>query len=220
MDSESSFRVDSLNFLYRGKVRDIYVINDEKLLIVQTDRLSAFDVILPDPIPGKGKLLTELSIFWFQKLAHVIPNHWLDECPSNYLTDDEFSRLKGRCMIVKRLKPLPVEAIVRGYLAGSGWKDYQTTGAICGVKLPPGLVEADKLPTPIFSPSTKANVGSHDENISFEMVVELIGLDYAEEVRESAMQYILRPQFTHWIGVSLLRILNLNLESIKRERFI
>ncbi|MDA0830113.1 MAG: phosphoribosylaminoimidazolesuccinocarboxamide synthase [Proteobacteria bacterium] len=177
-------QINSLEFLYRGKVRDIYKIDDERLLVVQTDRLSAFDVVLPDPIPGKGCLLTELSVFWFQKLSHLIPNHWLDHSPKEFLTDGEFEQVDGRAMVVRRLKPLPVEAIVRGYLAGSGWKEYRNTGSICGIVLPPNLQQAQQLPQTIFTPSTKADLGDHDENIAFESVVKKIGQNYASRIRE------------------------------------
>jgi phosphoribosylaminoimidazole-succinocarboxamide synthase len=180
--------IKSLEFVYQGKVRDIYQIDDTRLLVVQTDRLSAFDVILPDPIPGKGRLLTELSVFWFKKLSSVIPNHWLDQSPRDFLTDSEYAQVEGRSMVVRKLDPLPVEAIVRGYLAGSGWKEYLNTGAVCGIELPEGLVEASKLPQTIFTPSTKAAVGDHDENVSYEEIVATIGPEYATQVREKALQ--------------------------------
>tara|TARA_E500000331_G_scaffold111024_3_gene108076 strand:+ start:6092 stop:6985 length:894 start_codon:yes stop_codon:yes gene_type:complete len=176
--------IGSLEFLYRGKVRDIYKIDADRLLVVQTDRLSAFDVVLPNPIPGKGCLLTELSVFWFKKLSHIIPNHWLDYSPQEFVTDKESDQVKGRAMVVRKLKPLPVEAIVRGYLAGSGWKEYQKTAKICGISLPPNLREAQKLPETIFTPSTKAEVGDHDENISFKLVEDKIGVDHAGKIRE------------------------------------
>ena len=180
--------IKSLEFVYQGKVRDIYQIDDTRLLVVQTDRLSAFDVILPDPIPGKGRLLTELSVFWFKKLSSVIPNHWLDQSPRDFLTDSEYAQVEGRSMVVRKLDPLPVEAIVRGYLAGSGWKEYLNTGAVCGIELPEGLVEASKLPQTIFTPSTKAAVGDHDENVSYEAIVGTIGSEYASQVREKSLQ--------------------------------
>jgi len=180
--------ITSLEFLYRGKVRDIYKIDDDRLLVVQTDRLSAFDVVLPNPIPGKGRLLTELSVFWFKKLSHVIPNHWLDESPQDFVTDRERGQINGRAMVVRRLEPLPVEAIVRGYLAGSGWREYQNTGKICGIPLPPNLKEAQQLPRTIFTPSTKADIGDHDENISFELVEEKIGKEYADKIRDASCE--------------------------------
>ena len=179
-------KITSLEFLYRGKVRDIYKIDDDRLLVVQTDRLSAFDVILPDPIPGKGCLLTDLSVFWFKKLSNVISNHWLNQPPEDFVTAQELSQVAGRAMVVRRLKPLPVEAIVRGYLAGSGWKEYQQSGSICGIALPQNLREAEQLPKTIFTPSTKADIGDHDENISYELVEEKIGEDFAGRIRNAS----------------------------------
>ncbi len=178
----------SLKFLHRGKVRDIYEVDDQHLLIVQTDRLSAFDVILPTPVPGKGEVLTALSNFWFAKLGHVIPNHLSGIAPEDAVkTDADRAQVKGRAFVVKRLKPLPIEAIVRGYLVGSGWKDYKKTGAVCGIALPAGLQEAQKLPQPLFTPSTKAAVGEHDENISFEEAKKLLGDARAEEVKRATL---------------------------------
>jgi len=181
-------KLESLPFLYRGKVRDIYEVDAERLLVIQTDRLSAFDVILPTPVPGKGRVLTAMSLFWFRRLAHVIPNHLLDIAPESVVSRDEIEQVAGRSMVVRRLKPLPVEAIVRGYLAGSGWKEYQTTQAICGIALPAGLREAEKLPEPIFTPSTKAAIGDHDENVDYGEVEKLVGADYASQVRDKAIQ--------------------------------
>ena len=180
-------KLKSLPFLYRGKVRDIYEIDADRLLVVQTDRLSAFDVILPTPVPGKGRMLTAMSLFWFHRLAHIIPNHLLETRPETVVSPDEVDQIAGRSMVVRRLKPLPVEAIVRGYVAGSGWKDYQKTQAICGIALPAGLREAEKLPVPIFTPSTKAAIGTHDENIAYAEVEKLIGTDYAAQVRDKAI---------------------------------
>jgi len=178
----------SLPLLHRGKVRDLYAVDDQHLLIVQTDRLSAFDVILPDPIPGKGEVLTTMSNFWLNKLQHVIPNHLTGIAPESVVkTDAERAQVRGRAFVAKKLKPLPIEAIVRGYLAGSGWKDYQKTGSVCGIKLPAGLREAEKLPEPLFTPSTKAAVGAHDENISFAQAVELLGEARANEVRDATL---------------------------------
>jgi phosphoribosylaminoimidazole-succinocarboxamide synthase len=182
---ESSLR--SLPFLHRGKVRDIYAVDEDKLLIIQTDRLSAFDVILPTPVPGKGRVLTMLSNFWFEKLAHVIPNHLTGIAPESVVAAGERDQVAGRSFVVRRFKPLMIEAVVRGYVAGSGWKDYQKTGAICGIALPPGLREADRLPQPIFTPATKAPAGQHDENISFDEAGKLVGADYAAQVREAAL---------------------------------
>jgi len=159
--------IASLPLLSRGKVRDIYAVDADKLLIVTTDRLSAFDVILPDPIPKKGEVLTAVADFWFGKLAHIVPNQLTGVDPESVVAPEERDQVKGRAVVVKRLKPLPIEAVVRGYVIGSGWKDYQATGAICGIPLPAGLKLAAKLPTPIFTPATKAEVGDHDENISF-----------------------------------------------------
>lgn len=178
----------SLKFLHRGKVRDLYEVDEDHLLIVQTDRLSAFDVILPDPIPGKGEVLTAVSNFWFKKLAHIIPNHLSGIDPESVVKNDaDRAQVRGRSFVTKRLKPLPIEAIVRGYLVGSGWKDYKKTGAVCGIQLPAGLQEAQKLPRPLFTPSTKAAVGEHDENISFEEAKKLLGAARAEEVKNATL---------------------------------
>ena len=178
----------SLPLLHRGKVRDIYGVDDQHLLIVQTDRLSAFDVILPSPVPGKGQVLTTLSNFWFAKLGHVIPNHLSGIAPEDVVkAAADREQVAGRAFVVKRLKPLPIEAIVRGYLVGSGWKDYKKTGAVCGIALPAGLQEAQKLPQPLFTPSTKAAVGDHDENISFEEAKKLLGESRANEVRDATL---------------------------------
>jgi phosphoribosylaminoimidazole-succinocarboxamide synthase len=178
----------SLKFLHRGKVRDLYEVDAEHLLIVQTDRLSAFDVILPTPIPGKGEVLTAVSNFWFKKLGHVIPNHLSGIAPESVVkTEAEKAQVRGRAFVTKKLKPLPIEAIVRGYLVGSGWKDYKKTGAVCGIHLPAGLQEAQKLPEPLFTPSTKAAVGDHDENISFEEAKKLLGADMAEQVKNATL---------------------------------
>ena len=160
--------IQSLPLLGRGKVRDIYAVDADKLLIVTSDRLSAFDVILPDPIPDKGRVLVALANFWFDKLGHILPNQLTGIDPETVVAADEREQVRGRALVVKRLKPLPIEAVVRGYVIGSGWKDYQATGAVCGVPLPPGLQMADRLPAPIFTPASKAEVGDHDENISFE----------------------------------------------------
>src|SRR5512134_523735 len=182
---ESSIK--SLPFLHRGKVRDLYAVGDDKLLVIQTDRLSAFDVVLPSPVPGKGKVLTALSLFWFGKLAHVIPNHLTGIDPASVVASGERDQVAGRAMVVRRLKPLPIEAIARGYIIGSGWKDYQKTGEICGIKLPAGLHEAERLPRPIFTPSTKASVG-HDQNIPFEEAVKLLGAERANAVRDATLR--------------------------------
>jgi len=181
--------IKSLALLNRGKVRDIYAVDDEHMLIVTTDRLSAFDVILPDPIPGKGTILTTVSNFWFDKTQHIIANHLTDKTLDDVLPDAaERNVIKGRGIVVRKLNPLPVEAIVRGYLIGSGWNDYQKTGAVCGIQLPEGLQQAQQLPQAIFTPSTKAEVGGHDENISFEKTVNLLGQDMAEQVRNVSIK--------------------------------
>jgi len=178
----------SLPLLHRGKVRDIYEVDEDRLLIVQTDRLSAFDVILPTPVPGKGEILTSLSDFWFDKLGRVLPNHLTGIRPESVVaSDEERAQIAGRSFVVKRLKPVPIEAIVRGYLSGSAWKEYQNTGMVCGIKLPADLQEAQKLPQPIFTPSTKAAVGEHDENITFEQAVKLLGTPRANAVRYAAL---------------------------------
>ena len=179
----------SLPLIQRGKVRDIYAVGDDHLLIVTTDRLSAFDVILPDPIPGKGAVLTAVSGFWFKRLGDIVPNHLAGLTLEEVLPDaDERAQVNGRAVIVKRLRPLPVEAIARGYLIGSGWKDYQQDGHVCGIALPAGLQQAQQLPEPIYTPSTKAEVGDHDENVSFEQTVEQLGRDLAEQVRDVTLQ--------------------------------
>lgn len=181
-------KIKSLPFLHRGKVRDIYAVGEDKLLVVQTDRLSAFDVILDDPIPNKGKILTEMSNFWFRKFGNLMPNHETGIDPVTVVAADEKEQVEGRAIVVKKLKPLAIEAIVRGYVIGSGWKDYKNTGAICGIALPAGLQEAQKLPQTIFTPSTKAPVGQHDENISFAETEKIVGVDVARQVRDYAIQ--------------------------------
>jgi len=183
---ESSLK--SLPRLGRGKVRDIYGVGDDKMLIVVSDRLSAFDVILPDPIPEKGRVLNEMANFWFGKLGHIVPNQLTGVDPESVVKgEEEKAQVKGRSVVVKKLQPLPIEAVVRGYIIGSGWKDYQKTGRICGIELPKGLQQAQELPQPIFTPATKAESG-HDENISFEEVVKLIGKDLAEKVRDISIR--------------------------------
>jgi phosphoribosylaminoimidazole-succinocarboxamide synthase len=178
----------SLPLLHRGKVRDLYEVDEDHLLIVQTDRLSAFDVILPTPVPGKGQVLTSLSNFWFNKLTNVLPNHLTGIKPESLVkTDEERAQLANRAFVVKRLRPVPIEAIVRGYLSGSAWKEYQKTGMVCGIKLPADLQEAQKLSQPLFTPSTKAPVGEHDENISFEQATKLLGVPRANAVRHAAL---------------------------------
>ena len=183
---ESSLK--SLPRLGRGKVRDIYAVGDDRMLIVASDRLSAFDVILPDPIPGKGRVLNEMANFWFGKLGHIVPNQLTGVDPQSVVKgEEEKAQVKGRSVVVKKLKPLPIEAVVRGYIIGSGWKDYQKTGKVCGIELPKGLQQAQKLPQPIFTPATKAESG-HDENISFGEVVKLVGQELAEKVRDISIR--------------------------------
>ncbi|MBT8435902.1 MAG: phosphoribosylaminoimidazolesuccinocarboxamide synthase [Gammaproteobacteria bacterium] len=190
MNSNAIFEthIDNLELLARGKVRDIYAIDDAHMLIVTTDRLSAFDVVFAEPIPHKGELLTEVSNFWFAKTAGLVRNHLSDLDLRDYVNEEDYLRLKDRSILVKRLETLPVEAIVRGYVIGSGWKDYQASGEICGIKLPPGLQQAAKLPEPIFTPSTKAEVGDHDINVSFDDVIARIGVDKAHQIREKSIQ--------------------------------
>jgi phosphoribosylaminoimidazole-succinocarboxamide synthase len=183
---ESSLK--SLPRIGRGKVRDIYAVGEDKMLIVVSDRLSAFDVVLPDPIPDKGRVLNEMANFWFGRLGHIVPNQLTGIDPQTVVQgEDEKAQVKDRSIVVKKLKPLPIEAVVRGYLIGSGWKDYQKTGKVCGIELPRGLQQAQKLPEPIFTPATKAESG-HDENISFEQTVQLIGRETAEKVRDIAIR--------------------------------
>jgi len=178
----------SLERIHEGKVRDIYAIDAETMAIVTTDRLSAFDVVLPDPIPGKGRVLNEISNFWFGRTRHIVPNHLTDKALESVIKDvDELAQLKGRTAIVRRLSALPIEAVVRGYLIGSGWKDYQKSGAVCGIALPPGLKQAERLPEPLFTPAFKAAKGEHDENIPFSQVESLVGAGLAARVRDTAI---------------------------------
>lgn len=174
----------SLTLLARGKVRDNYAVGDDRILMVASDRLSAFDVIMGEPIPGKGELLTQMALFWFAKLGHICPNHLTGDAPESVVSAEDVAQVRGRSMLVQRLKPIPVEAVVRGYLAGSGWKEYQESQAVCGVALPAGLTNAAKLPAPIYTPAAKAEAGEHDENITFERTVEMIGLDLATRIRD------------------------------------
>ena len=178
----------SLKKIYSGKVRDLYEIDEQRMLMVASDRLSAFDVILDDPIPGKGEILTQISNFWFQKLAHIMPNHFTGNTVYDVLPEDQARALEKRAVVAKKLVPVKVEAIVRGYLAGSGWKDYQQSGSVCGIALPAGMREAQQLPEVIFTPSTKAAVGDHDENISFAECEQIIGAELAAEVRAKAIE--------------------------------
>ena len=180
--------IPDLPLIGRGKVRDLYSVDADHLLIVTTDRLSAYDVIMPDPVPGKGRLLTRISLFWFRMMEDIVDNHLTDRTLDEVIGDPDLCRqLEGRSLIVKRLKPLPIEAVVRGYLIGSGWRDYQESGRVCGIDLPPGLRQAERLPETLFTPATKAESGAHDENIEFDRVVELIGSELAERVRELSL---------------------------------
>ena len=180
--------ITSLPLLARGKVRDNYAVGSDRILMIASDRLSAFDVIMGEPIPGKGELLTKMALFWFEKLKGIVPNHLTGEAPESVVTEAERAQVAGRSMLVKRLKPIPVEAVVRGYLAGSGWKEYQESQSVCGVRLPVDLKNASKLPEPIFTPATKAEMGEHDENIDFERMVSIVGRELAEQVRSVAIK--------------------------------
>lgn len=174
----------SLPLLARGKVRDNYAVGSDRILMIASDRLSAYDVIMGQPIPGKGELLTRMALFWFARLGHIVPNHLTGEAPESVVAADEVAQVRGRSMLVKRLRPIPVEAVVRGYLAGSGWSEYRQGQSVCGVLLPAGLKNASPLPEPIFTPAAKADVGEHDENITYDRVVEMIGADLAARIRD------------------------------------
>ena len=178
----------SFPLIARGKVRDNYAVGNDRILMVASDRISAFDVVMSEPIPGKGETLTRMALFWFDRLKHVVPNHLTGIAPESVVAPDEVPQVQGRSMLVKRLKPLPIEAVVRGYLAGSGWKEYQQQGTVCGITLPGGLTQAAKLPEPIFTPATKAEAGAHDENISFAQTQELIGSQLADNVQRIAIE--------------------------------
>ena len=187
MNPVHTSQLTSLPLLARGKVRDNYVVGSDRILMVASDRISAFDVIMGEPITGKGALLTQMALFWFDKLTGIVPNHLTGDEPESVVTEAERAQVTGRSMLVKRLKPLPVEAVVRGYLAGSGWVEYQQSQSVCGVPLPAGLKNASKLPAPIFTPATKAEMGEHDENISFARMCEIVGEPLAKQVREAAI---------------------------------
>ena len=178
----------SLPLIARGKVRDLYAVGEDRMLMVASDRLSAFDVVMKAPVPGKGRLLTQMALFWFDRLAGIVPNHLSGEAPESVVAAHEVEQVAGRSMLVRRLTPLPCEAVVRGYIAGSGWKEYTQHGTVCGIALPPGLAMTDPLPEPIFTPATKAAVGDHDENISFETLCQRIGAERAAEVRECSIR--------------------------------
>lgn len=188
MPGLSKTNIPSLKQIYSGKVRDCYAVGDDKLLLVATDRISAFDVILGDPIPGKGKVLTALTNFWFEKLKDVIPNHLTGIAPETVVKPEEIPQVAGRAVVSKRLKPILIECVARGYIIGGGWKDYQATGEVCGIKLPAGLRQAEKLPEPIFTPAAKAELGTHDENISYERVVEMYGEKVASTIRNATLE--------------------------------
>lgn len=195
-------QLSSLKKIYSGKVRDLYEIDDRRMLMVASDRLSAFDVILDDPIPGKGQILTAISNFWFEQLKDLVPNHLTGDTPESVVSADDVPLVEGRAVVAKRLKPVAVEAIVRGYLAGSGWKEYQKSGTVCGIALPAGLKESAKLPQPIFTPSTKAAVGDHDENISFEQCEQVIGAELAAKVRDTAIAlYVAAAEYAATRGI-------------------
>lgn len=188
MSSASQACLHSLPLLGRGKVRDNYAVGEDRLLMVTSDRLSAFDVIMAEPIPDKGRVLNTLALFWFDKLAHVVPNHLTGETPESVVQPDEIPLVAGRSMVVKRLKPILVEAVVRGYLVGSGYKEYLAQGSVSGISLPAGIAQAERLDSPIFTPAAKAELGQHDENISFDEMVQRIGLDLAEQIREVSLR--------------------------------
>ena len=197
---ESSIR--SLPLVARGKVRDIYAVGEDKLLLVATDRLSAYDVIMPTPIPEKGRVLTEVANFWFAKLAHIVPNHLTGIDPESVVAPEEREQVRGRAIVVKKLATLPIEAVVRGYLEGSGWKEYRETQSVCGIRLPPGLQRASKLPQPIFTPATKEQAGTHDENITFERMAQIVGEARAAEVRDVAIRlYVAAAEFALAKGI-------------------
>lgn len=181
-------QLTSLPLLARGKVRDNYAVGNDRILMVASDRISAFDVIMGEPIPGKGELLTRMALWWFEQLDDIVPNHLTGEAPESVVAPDEIAQVKGRSMLVRRLQPIPVEAVVRGYLAGSGWKEYQAGRSVCGVPLPDGLQNASRLPAPIYTPAAKAAVGEHDENISFERTAEMIGPELAARIRDVSIQ--------------------------------
>ncbi len=194
--------LESLPLVARGKVRDIYAVGEDKLLLVASDRLSAYDVVMPTPIPEKGRVLTEVANFWFAKLAAIVPNHLTGIDPESVVSPGEREQVRGRSIVVKKLAPLPVEAVVRGYLEGSGWKEYRESQSVCGIALPPGLERASKLPQPIFTPATKAEAGMHDENIPFERMVEIVGEARAKEVRDVAVRlYTAAAEFALTKGI-------------------
>lgn len=187
-DALHSSQLHSLPLLARGKVRDNYAVGDDRILMVASDRISAYDVIMDQPIPGKGRLLTQMALWWFDQLADIVPNHLTGQAPESVVAPDEVAQIAGRSMLVQRLRPIPIEAVVRGYLAGSGWQEYQRDGRVCGVSLPPGLHNASRLPQPIYTPAAKAAVGDHDENITFERSAEMVGPELAERIRATSLR--------------------------------
>ncbi len=194
--------LSSLPLVYRGKVRDSYAVGDDKLLIITTDRLSAFDVVMSEPIPDKGKVLNAMSNFWFARLKHVTANHLAGIAPESVVAREELDQVRGRAVIAMKLKPLPVEAVVRGYLIGSGWKDYQRSGAVCGIELPRGLQMASRLPEPIFTPANKAELGTHDENISFQRMQEIVGAELASRIRSISLAlYVAASEYAATRGI-------------------
>ncbi|XZG70259.1 phosphoribosylaminoimidazolesuccinocarboxamide synthase [Chitinibacteraceae bacterium HSL-7] len=202
MSGLTSTNLTSLKKIYSGKVRDLYEIDEQRMLMIATDRLSAFDVILAEPIPEKGKILTAISNFWFDRFKDIVPSHFTGDRAEDVVSSEDVPQVEGRAVVVKRLKPVPVEAVVRGYIVGGGWKDYQATGCVSGIRLPEGLVEAQQLAEPIFTPSTKAAVGDHDEPISFEETCNLIGADLAAKVRDTAiMLYKTASEFAATRGI-------------------
>ncbi len=186
-DTVHTSSLHSLPLLARGKVRDNYAVGDDRILMVASDRISAFDVIMDDPIPGKGELLTQMALWWFEQLKGIVPNHLTGDAPESVVAPDEVAQVRGRSMLVQRLKPVPIEAVVRGYLAGSGWAEYQQSQSVCGVPLPSGLQNASRLPQPIYTPAAKAEMGEHDENITYERTVEIVGEQLAAQIRDTAI---------------------------------
>ncbi|WP_374349683.1 phosphoribosylaminoimidazolesuccinocarboxamide synthase [Chitinimonas sp.] len=202
MSGITTTNLKSLKKIYSGKVRDLYEIDAQRMLMIATDRLSAFDVILNEPIPAKGQILTAISNFWFDKLRDLVPSHFTGDKPEDVVSAEDLPQVEGRAVVCKRLKPVPVEAVVRGYIVGGGWKDYKATGKVSGITLPAGLIEAQKLPEPIFTPSTKAAVGDHDEPISFEQTCDLIGADLAAKVRDTAIKlYLAASEYAATRGI-------------------
>jgi phosphoribosylaminoimidazole-succinocarboxamide synthase len=196
-------RLHSLPLVYRGKVRDTYAVGSDRLLIITTDRLSAFDVVMNEPIPGKGHVLNALSNFWFDRLAREVPNHLTGIEPESVVAADEVEQVRGRAVVARRLKPLPIEAVVRGYLIGSGWSDYQSSGRVCGIELPPAMTMASRLPEPIFTPAIKADLGEHDQNISFDQAAAMVSAGLADQIRATSLR-LYREAFSYAAGRGIL----------------